>query len=94
MHVLHNLMEDSVLQVINDLISDDYMCTCEQCQLDIAAIALSNLPPRYVVTSKGASYAKADLLEMQKYVDIIGAVTKAIKLVREHPRHAKSVISE
>ena len=50
--------------------------TCEQCRLDIAAIALNSLS-RYVVTPKGASYARADLLEMQKYVDVIGAVTKA-----------------
>jgi hypothetical protein len=40
-----------------------------------------------VVTPKGASYARADLLEMQKYIDVIGAVTKAINLVKEHPRH-------
>ena len=88
MHVLHNLIEDSVYQVINELVSDNFMCTCEQCRLDIAAIALNALPPRYVVTNKGASYARADLLEMQKYVDVIGAVTKAIKLVKDHPRHA------
>ena len=88
MHVLHNLIEDSVEQVINELVSDNFMCTCEQCRLDIAALALNGLPPRYVVTNKGASYARADLLEMQKYVDVIGAVTKAIKLVKDHPRHA------
>ena len=88
MHILHNLTEETVFHVINELVSDKTMCTCEQCRLDIAAIALNNLPPRYVVTNKGASYAKADLLEMQKYVDIIGAVTKAIKLVKDHPRHA------
>lgn len=87
MPVLHNLMEDSVLHAATELMSKENMCTCEQCRLDIAAIALNSLPPRYVVTSKGASYARADLLEMQKYVDIIGAITKAIKLVKEHPRH-------
>lgn len=87
MPILHNLMEDSVLQAVSDLISKENICTCEQCRLDIAAIALNILPPRYVVTNKGASYARADLLEMQKYVDIIGAITKAIKLVKEHPRH-------
>lgn len=87
MPVLHNLMEDSVLHAAAELMSKENMCTCEQCRLDIAAIALNSLPPRYVVTSKGASYARADLLEMQKYVDIIGAITKAIKLVKEHPRH-------
>lgn len=87
MPVLHNLMEDSVLQAVSEFIAKEDICTCDQCRLDIAAIALNSLPPRYVVTNKGASYARADLLEMQKYVDIIGAITKAIKLVKEHPRH-------
>ncbi|HAA34501.1 MAG TPA: competence protein ComFB [Firmicutes bacterium] len=86
MPVLQNLMEETVFQAIQDLATEN-VCTCEQCRLDIAAIALNNLPPRYVVTPKGASYARADLLEMQKYIDVIGAVTKAINLVKEHPRH-------
>jgi competence protein ComFB len=87
MPVLKNLMEETVLQAIEEFMGKENMCTCEQCRLDVAAIALNNLPPRYVVTPKGASYAHADLLELQKYVDIIGAITKAIKLVKEHPRH-------
>jgi competence protein ComFB len=87
MPILQNLMEDTVLRAVEDLMKKQNMCTCEQCRLDVGAIALNNLPPRYVVTPKGASYAKADLLEVQKYVDVIGSITKAIKLVKEHPRH-------
>ncbi len=87
MPVLHNLMESTVKELINDLMAKENMCTCEQCRLDVAALALNNLPPRYVVSPKGASYARADLLELQKYVDVIGAITKAIRLVKEHPRH-------
>ena len=87
MPILQNLMEDTVLTAIEELMNKQNMCTCEQCRLDVGAIALNNLPPRYVVTPKGASYARADLLEVQKYVDVIGSITKAIKLVKEHPRH-------
>ncbi len=87
MPVMHNLLEDMVLDTVNELLQKEGVCSCEQCKLDVAAIALNSLPPRYVVTAKGASYAKADMLDMQKYIDIIGAVTKAIKLVKEHPRH-------
>ncbi|RJX25795.1 MAG: competence protein ComFB [Dethiobacter sp.] len=87
MPVLQNLMEETVLTAIQDLVNKQNICKCEQCRLDIAAIALNNLPPRYVVTPKGDSHARADLPELQKYVDVIGAVTKAIRLVKEHPRH-------
>jgi len=40
-----------------------------------------------VVTPGGASHSRADLLEVQKYVDVMGAIAKAIRLVKEHPRH-------
>lgn len=87
MPVLQNLMEQIVLNAIPDLAARQNVCSCEQCRADIAAIALNNLPPRYVVTQKGVTETRADLLAIQKYVDVIGAITKAIKLVKEHPRH-------
>lgn len=85
--IIQNLMEEIVLQNIAELMAKEKICKCKRCQLDVAAIALNNLPPRYVVTSEGATYAKADFLEIQKYVDVIGAIAKAIKLVKESPRH-------
>lgn len=87
MPVLRNLVEEVVMESVDDYLKKEGICNCEQCKLDVAALALNNLPPRYVVTAKGASYAKADMLDMQKYIDIIGAITKAIRLVKEHPRH-------
>lgn len=87
MLVLCNLMVEVVLNAVDEVIKKESMCKCEQCKLDVAAIALNSLPPRYVVTAKGATYGKADLLELQKYIDVIGAVAKAVKLVKEHPRH-------
>ncbi len=87
MPVLKNLMEDAVLQILDETLDKKNTCSCEQCRMDIAAIALNKLPPRYVVTSKGASYGRTDLLELQKYIDVVGAITQAIRLVKEHPRH-------
>lgn len=88
MPILQNLMEEAVKHAIDDYISEhNDICSCEQCRLDAAALALNKLPPRYVVTNKGASYGRADFLELQKYIDILGATAQAIKLVKEHPRH-------
>lgn len=88
MLVLTNLMEEAVLKVLDEVLEKETtVCKCEQCRLDIAAIALNNLPPRYVATSKGSSYARVDSLEMQKYIDIMGAISKGVSLVKEHPRH-------
>jgi competence protein ComFB len=84
---LRNLMEDAVAYAIVDLHKSCDFCSCEQCRLDILALALNQLPPRYVVTDLGDTYSRADMLETQKEVDILGAVLNAVNVVRQHPRH-------
>lgn len=85
---LHNYMEDAVNKNI-DRILDRHknVCKCDKCKLDIKAIALNNLPPRYTVTEKGKLYTKVREMEPQYEVDIVREITKAIKIVSSHPRH-------
>ena len=67
-----NMMEAFVeeeLQVIKDSLG---CCTCEQCLNDIAAYALNQLPPRYVVTSIGGAISKADTMRIQHLTDVRG----------------------
>jgi competence protein ComFB len=80
-------MEDAVANAIVDLHKIYDFCYCEQCRLDILALALNQLPPRYVVTDLGDTYSRADMLETQKEIDILGAVLNAVEVVRQHPRH-------
>ena len=55
--------------------------------MDIAAIALNNLKPRYVVTEKGALYGKLDTLDYQFDADLVKEVIKAINIVVNKPHH-------
>ncbi len=86
---LRNLLKDEVLYLVDKVLKDmDDICKCEQCKLDIAAIALNNLKPKYVVTEKeGYVFSKADSLKPQFSTDIITEITKAIEVVRDNPRH-------
>ncbi len=84
---LKNLMEVVVSQAIDDIKKHYEFCNCEQCRLDIAALALNNIPPRYVVSIKGDSYGRADLLAIQKGLDVLGTVLDAVKTVQKKPRH-------
>lgn len=86
---LHNLMEDLVLQQIDDCMLQDTesYCKCKQCRLDVAAIALNYLSPRYVVTKRGETYSRAESLEIQRDVDVITAINKALHIVKNKPRH-------
>lgn len=87
---LKNLMEALVWQRLDEVMDPERGagCWCDQCRMDMAALALNGLPPRYVVTQRGETYSKADILEIQRYVDVVAAVTKAVRTVRQNPRHA------
>jgi len=85
---LRNLVQDEVLFLLDKVLKDiDDICKCDQCKLDIAAIALNNLKPKYVVTEKGYVFSKTDSLKPQFNTDIVTEITKAIEKVKKNPRH-------
>ena len=85
---IKNFMEDVVASYVDEVCrTDKDLCDCERCRLDVMALALNDLKPKYVVLPKGYAYARMDELEAQFQADTIVAVTKALKLVKESPRH-------
>lgn len=87
MIVIKNYMEEVVLNLMDDVLDDINMCKCEACVMDIAALALNDLPPKYIATEKGELYSKVNSLKNQFEVDVIAALTKAAVLVKRSPRH-------
>ena len=85
--VIKKYMEEVVFHCMDDVLKDINMCKCETCMMDIAAKALNDLPPQYVVTKKGEVYSKINNLKVQFEVDVISAITKAAVLVKRYPRH-------
>ncbi len=84
---IKNYMEEIVYNQMKEVLNDINMCTCEKCVMDIAAIALNTLPPKYIVTEKGELYSKVNALGQQFEVDVVAAITKAAVLVKRKPRH-------
>jgi len=63
------------------------MCLCNECIVDIAAIALNNVKPLYRFSILGTLYASQAMTE-QSYADSIKkAVTDAIIRVKNNPAH-------
>ncbi len=89
---LINYMEEAVFSMLDDVLRNMDVCTCERCTHDIAAIALNNLPPKYIATEKGKLYSKINSLMLQFEVDIISAITKAANIVKANPRHGENDI--
>lgn len=81
---LVNVMELLVFDIIDEIIEQNNVCNCARCRLDIAAIALNNLPPTYVVTAEGES-VKSSMA--QHRIDALQMVNRAVKIVQKRPHH-------
>jgi competence protein ComFB len=85
---LKNYMEEATDSTIEEILARrDDVCKCDRCKMDIKALALNHLPPKYVVTDRGYVYTKVNELENQFKADITVAVTNALKIIRDNPRH-------
>lgn len=87
---LYNTMEGVVKGALQDIMAQkNDFCKCEECQIDIMAIALNSLPAKYVGTHKGEVYSKIATLSNQFNTDAYREIVKAIAVVNEKPRHEK-----
>ena len=87
---LINVMEYVVSAMVEDVLKEEQMCACAQCRLDVMAIALNNLPPKYVVTAQGKAYETYKLQGLpQSRIAVYQAVLHAAHLVKERPRHGE-----
>lgn len=85
---LVNYMERFVQAAMDQTLPGLNICLCENCRCDIAAIALNELPPKYVVTREGHLYTKLSVFEQQFGIDVTTEVMKAANIVAQNPRHS------
>ena len=87
MYRLKNYMEDVVAHMTDTILNKMNICKCEKCRLDIMAIALNNIPSKYVVTDKGELFSKVRELEQQFEIDVETQIIKAAIFVSRSPKH-------
>ena len=87
MYSLKNHMEEVVYNQMKSVLSGMDVCSCDKCAMDIAAIALNELPARYVVTEKGAIFSKIDALYQQHEIGVTTAIIRAAQIVKKRPMH-------
>lgn len=88
MYHLKNYMEILVDEVLPGMIlNEQEICKCDRCILDIKAIALNRLAPKYIVSDIGEIYRRYDDVSKQLEIDAIEAIMRSIELVKRYPRH-------
>ena len=88
-YVLGNIMEEIVRAEARSIINGMHMCTCEKCFIDVCAMALNSLTPRYVTTLKGSLFAQIEDLDPNEHVHVTMEVTRAAKKVKSAPQHTE-----
>jgi len=88
-HLLKNEAEEMVLYELEHQLEarGPELCRCNECVVDMAAMALNTVKPLYRISLLGALYA-AQAANKQPYADgVQKAVAKAIAKVSSNPAH-------
>ncbi|MDR1893698.1 MAG: late competence development ComFB family protein [Spirochaetales bacterium] len=82
-----NQMEKLVLDTVDDFADsleahNSPICTCPQCRLDVTCYVLNNIPPQYIISSRGMAHLQADYqLKIQKTADVIQMTKQGFEIV-------------
>ncbi len=89
----------NIMQILVEAKTDKYMkmfglCRCPRCRADVAAIALNNLQPKYVVERGENLPPILGMFEAPSNAAVVAQVMSACKKVLEHPRHTAEDLSQ
>lgn len=85
----------NVMQALVEEKADKYikmfgLCDCPRCVTDVKALALNNLPPKYVVMPQGEVIPRISVYEGRYSAAVTMQILRACKTVMENPRHDRS----
>ena len=84
---LVNISEAIVRERLDSMLQNYDCCKCQTCYMDMLALVLNYVKPRYVNSHKGELLTRVNALHLQNSVDIDIAIIKAIELVSHSPHH-------
>jgi DNA mismatch repair ATPase MutL len=85
----------NVMQILVEENTEKYMkmfglCQCPRCVVDVKALALNNLPPKYVVMKEGEMVPRITLYEGRFQTAVTAQVLRACQSVMANPRHDRT----
>jgi len=89
-----NLNYVNVMQILVEEKAPKYikmfgLCTCRRCEMDVKALTLSNLVPKYVVMHKDEMIPMLTIYEGRYSSTIFAQLTRACKIVMDRPHHKR-----
>lgn len=85
--ILVNVVESLVRGKARELIKTMDMCQCDKCFMDVCAITLNKLKPKYVTTTKGELLSQISTFSNNYQSELLVEVLKALVAVKKSPKH-------
>lgn len=82
-----NIMEEGVKDRCLEFMTKLALCTCDRCQKDVTALALTNLPAKYIVADTAAISPLMNYYKNKYSAHIMTELAKACFAVHSQPRH-------
>ena len=84
----------NIMEILVERKAETYMelfglCCCDRCKMDVQALALTELPAKYVVMAKNELPLRLSLYEGRMNTAITAQILRACKVVLAEPRHKK-----
>ena len=82
----------NIMEILVERKAETYMelfglCCCDRCKMDVQALALTELPAKYVVMGKNELPLRLSLYEGRMNTAITAQILRACKVVLAKPRH-------
>ncbi|GAB6090897.1 late competence development ComFB family protein [Spirochaeta dissipatitropha] len=85
---IRNIIEESVIKTVNEIVEEDQNTSnpqysaSEQCRMDAACYVLNRIPPRYISSARGQTYAdKESYTNFQFNIDLMALVHEGLRRV-------------
>lgn len=87
--IIFNVMQALVEDKADKYIRMFGLCNCARCRIDVVALALSNLPPKYVVAKPHELIPRLSIYEQKFSAAVVTQVMSACRKVLERPHHQR-----
>lgn len=88
-YICFNVMQALVEDKAEKYIKMFGLCSCNRCHIDVVALALSNLPAKYVVAKPHELIPRLSIYEQKYSASIVTQVMSACRRVLDRPHHQR-----
>lgn len=88
-YICFNVMQALVEDKADKYIKMFGLCSCDRCRIDVVALALSNLPAKYVVAKPHELIPRLSMYEQKYSASIVTQVMSACRKVLDRPHHQR-----